>query len=122
MDVERFADEVFKIDVGIRYVGIVDAQYRVLVSKMRAGIGSLTSARAERDFVSIMPPIIVDAVEKLEPHLGTVESVSIRYEKALLLFQRVNELVLVMSFGPEVVTPFLSRISSETKKLADKAR
>jgi hypothetical protein len=122
MDVERFADEVSKIDVGIRYVGIVDAQYRVLVSKMRAGIGSLTSARAERDFVSIMPPIIVDAVEKLEPHLGTVESVSIRYEKALLLFQRVNELVLVMSFGPEVVTPFLSRISSETKKLADKAR
>ena len=53
MDVERFADEVFKIDVGIRYVGIVDAQYRVLVSKMRADIGSLTSARTDRDFVSI---------------------------------------------------------------------
>jgi hypothetical protein len=69
-----------------------------------------------------MPPIIVDAVEKLEPHLGSMESVSIRYEKALLLFQRVKELVLVMSFGPEVVTPFLSRISSETRKLADKAK
>ena len=122
MDAEKFADEVFKIDVGIRYVGIVDAQYRVLVSKMRAGIGSLTSAKTERDFVSIMPPIIVDAVEKLESHLGSMESVSIRYEKALLLFQRVKELVLVMSFGPEVVTPFLSRISSETRKLADKAR
>jgi hypothetical protein len=68
MDAEKFADEVFKIDVGIRYVEIVDAQYRVLVSMMRTGIGSLTSAKTERDFVSIMPPIIVDAVEKLEPH------------------------------------------------------
>ena len=121
MDIERFAEDLFRIDVGIRYVGIVDAQYHVLVSKMRAGVGSLTSAQTERDFVSIMPPIIVDAVEKLETHLGHMDSVSIRYEKALLLFQRINDLVLVFSFGPEVVTPFLSRITSESRRLASKA-
>ena len=104
MDVEKLIDEAFKIDRGIRYVVIVDSQYNILGSKMRQNVVSFSSAETERNFISIIPPILVDAVEKLEPHLGKMDAVSIRYEKALLAFYRVGDLVLVLSFGPEVVT------------------
>lgn len=122
MDVEKLIDEAFKIDRGIRYVGIVDSQYNILGSKMRQNVVSFSSSETERNFISIIPPILVDAVEKLEPHLGKMDGVSIRYEKALLAFYRVRDLVLVLSFGPEVVTPFLSRIGSEIRKLANAER
>jgi hypothetical protein len=38
----------------------------VLASKQRKGVDFYTSEEVERNFVSIIPPIIVDAVEELE--------------------------------------------------------
>jgi hypothetical protein len=64
-----------------------------------------------------MPPIIVDAVEKLKPILGEMQGVSVRYEKALLNFYRAGDLVVVISFGPEVLTLFLTKITKEFEEM-----
>ena len=117
MDVEAFAREAFKRDNRIRYVGIVDSDYHVLLSKMREGIESVLTSDDRHKFVQIMPLIIIDAAEKLQRILGNLESVTIRYEKVLFAFFRVKKVVVVLSYNPDVTTPFISASSDLIRML-----
>ncbi|HKM78158.1 MAG TPA: hypothetical protein VJZ03_03705 [Candidatus Bathyarchaeia archaeon] len=118
MDPERFTEEAFKKDSRIRYVGIIDNQFHIIVSKMRESVQSVTSEEQERNFIQLMPPIIVDAVEKLQPLLGKLDNVTVRYEKMLLVFFRVQNLTVVLSFNPNVSTPFMSSLSETMRTLS----
>lgn len=117
MNVEKFAEEAFRKDNRIRYVGIVDNEFHILFSKMREGVQSLTTEEQERNFVQLMPPIIVDAVEKMQPLLGKFDTVTVRYEQVLLVFFRMQNLVVTLSFDPNVTTPFISSLSESMRKL-----
>ena len=118
MNADTFAEEAFKKDSRIRYVGIVDRQYHVLVSKMRPGVASVTPEDRDRNFVQIVPPIIVDAVEKFSPMLGVVESVTVRYEKLFLVFFARGNYVIVLSFNPDIQRPFMSALTGWVQSLA----
>ena len=120
MDVERFAEETFRTDPRVRYVGVVDNQFHILLSRMREGVQSVTTDEEERNFVQIMPPIIVDAVEKMQPMLGKLDDVTVRYEKVLLVFFRMEGLVIILSFDADVSTPFISSLSEFMKTLSSK--
>ena len=120
MDYERFAEEAFSGYPKLRYVGIVDASYRVLLSKMREGVQSVTLNESDRNFVQLMPPIILDGVEKLQPLLGKVDKVTVRYEKVILMFFRAGENVVIMSFDPDITTPFISSLSDFMNTLTTK--
>ena len=120
MDVDKFAKEAFKRDSRIRYVGVVDNEFHILCSKMREGVVSVTTEEEERNFVQLMPPILVDAAEKMQSVLGTVESVTIRYAKVLLVFFRIGEVVITLSFDPTVATPFASSLSDVMRELGTK--
>lgn len=65
MNVEKFAEEAFRSDKKLGYVGIVDNQFHVLLSEMREGVVSVSDPEDDRRFIQIMPPILVDAAEKL---------------------------------------------------------
>ena len=118
MDPERFTEEAFKKDSRIRYVGIIDNQFHIIESKMRESVQSVTTEEQERNFIQLMPPIIVDAVEKLQPLLGKLDNVTVRYEKMLLVFFRVQNLTVVLSFNPNVSTPFMSSLSETMRTLS----
>ena len=120
LDFEEFASEAFVHEPKLRYVGIVDGSFHILLSRMRDGVQSVTTDEEERNFVQIMPPIIVEAVEKMQPLLGKLDTVTVRYEKVLLVFFRVSGLVVVMSFEPNVTTPFISSLSEFMKTLSSK--
>ena len=117
LDLDSFVSELLGIDASIRYVAVVNNEYHLLASKQKQGVPSFTTGETDRNFMSIMPPIIVDAVEKLRPFLGELQGVSVRYEKSLLIFHRAGNLIVVMGFGPEVLTPFLTKIGKEFEKL-----
>ncbi len=117
MDVEKFAQEVFRRDGKLRYVGIVDNQFHILLSKMREGVPSVSAEGDDRNFIQIMPPILVDAAEKMQGILGALESVTIRYEKVLLVFFRVKKLVVILSYDPKVTTTFVSALSDLIRML-----
>lgn len=117
MNLEKFAEEAFRKDNRIRYVGIVDNEFHILVSKMREGVQSLTTEEQERSFVQLMPPIIVDAVEKLQPLLGKLDNVTVRYEKLLLVLFHMKDLVVTLSFDANVMTPFMSSLSEPMRML-----
>jgi hypothetical protein len=117
LDVEKFAQEAFRREGKLRYVGIVDNQFHILLSKMREGVQSVSPAEDDRNFIQVMPPILVDAAEKLQGILGALESVTIRYEKVLLVFFRVKKLIVILSYDPKVTTPFVSAVSDLIRML-----
>jgi hypothetical protein len=118
MDAKGFIREMFKTDSSIRYVAIVNNEFRIIASEQREGTASFTTDETQRNYISIMPPIIADAVEKLEPFLGSVRGVTVHYEKVLLVFYRFGNLVIALSFEPEVATPFFTRISEAFVRLS----
>jgi len=118
MDTEAFAQEMFKVDSSIRYIAIVNNEYRILASKHREGVTPLTSEETDRNFISIIPGIIIEAVEKLSPFLGPVAGITAHYQKALLMFYRLENLIVVMSFQPEQETPFYNRITEAFRRLS----
>jgi hypothetical protein len=118
MDLQKFVEESFRKDNRIRYVGVVDNQFHILASKMREGVQSVTTEDQDRNFFQIMPPIIIDAVEKLQPLLGKLDNVTVRYEKLLLVFWHVNNLTIILTFNSNVSTPFISSLSDTMRMLS----
>jgi hypothetical protein len=116
MNTESFVQEMFKADRAIRYVAIVDSSYRVIASKQREGIPSLAPDETVNNFMSIVPEIILESVEKMVPFLGGVSGVTAHYQKALLIFYRFDNLLVVISFQPNVETPFYDRITEAFRK------
>lgn len=84
---------------------------------MREGIESLFTPDDRHNYVQIMPLIIVDAAEKLQRILGNLESVTVRYEKLLFAFFRVKNVIVVLSYNPDVTTPFISASSDLIRML-----
>lgn len=70
LNTESFAQELLALDTTIRYVAVVDDEYKILISKQREGVPSFTPDEIERNFFSVFPRIVVDTVEKLTPSLG----------------------------------------------------
>lgn len=117
MNVEGFLAEAFKADEKIRYVAVVDRQYHVLACRTREGVTPMLSDDKQRDFLSIATPIVAEAVEKLEPFLGRLAWVSVRYERVVSLVTRVGNLFLLLGFEPDVETPFMTRTIQRFEKL-----
>jgi len=121
LDVQKFAEEVLRNEPRVRYVGVLDNRLQVLVSEMREGVRSLTqSDEADRHWLQLVPNILIECAEKLSPQLGLVESVTIRYEKLFLVFFRLENLTIALSFEPTIVRPFMSTLSDLMQTLASK--
>ena len=97
LDVDRFVQEMFKTDPMVRYVAVVES-FRTIGFKQRDGLNLYTPNESIRNYVSIMPPILIDSVAKLSPHLGDVDFVSVRYAKVLHVYFRRANFVVVVSF------------------------
>jgi hypothetical protein len=96
VNVDAFVEEMLRINIAIRYVAVVDNEYNLLASSQRPGTPSFTTEESDRNFMSI-PPIIVEAVDKLRPFLGAMEAFRVRYKKALLMFHRAGNLIVVLN-------------------------
>ena len=118
MNPETFVQEMFKVDRSIRYIAIVDNEYHVLVSTQREGVPSFTTDETARNFVSIIPQIIIDSVDKLSRFLGEISGVTAHYQKALVVFYPLDNLIVIISFHAGVETPFYDRIAEAVKKLS----
>lgn len=115
-DIGAFVDAMLMSDSLVRYVAVISDDYRVLASKQRKGVPSYASEEVERNFMSIVPQIITESVEKLAPFLGTVRGITAHYDKALLVLYQFENMIIVLTFQPEVAAPFYNRITEEFKK------
>lgn len=111
---------MFKSEPQIRYIAIVDTNYRVITSKQRDGVPSFASDETIRNFMSIVPHIIIESVEKLAPFLGEVGGVTAHYANCLVIFYKVGDLIVVISFQPNVETPFYDRVTESFRQKSAK--
>lgn len=114
---EQVAKRFFDADVKIRYVAVVDSGFRVLHSETRPGISSLTPMDTERNFMSIVPRMLVEGAEKLEQQCGLMTGLQIQYKKVILTIHSVGEYTVVLSFEPSVEMPFLNRINQLVQRI-----
>ncbi len=110
-------DRIFEIDERIRYVGIVDRTYRVIASRMRPGISSLTPTEVDWNFVAIVPPMMLDSAKRLEKDCGPFQIMTIRYRKLMIAIYRGDRYIIMLSFDPSVVTPFLRKLTAELDRI-----
>ena len=114
---EQVTRRFFDADEKIRYVAIVDRGFRVIHSENRPDVNSLAPIDIERNFVSIVPRILVEGAEKLEQQCGLMTGLQIQYKKIILTIHSVGEYIVVLSFEPSVEMPFLSRINQLVQRI-----
>ena len=117
MDVDRFVQEMFKTEPTIRYVAVIE-NFRTVGFKQREGLTLNTPTEIVRNYVSIMPPIMIDSVAKLSTYLGEVEFVSVRYAKVLHVYFRRANFVVVASFDPGISESFSAKITEAFNRLS----
>ncbi|MGD0175522.1 MAG: hypothetical protein ABSC50_01710 [Candidatus Bathyarchaeia archaeon] len=108
---DRTVERIFNLDQGIRYVGISDLEYHVIVSKMRPGTSSLTPSELDWNFVSMAPKIMVDSAQRLEENCGPLQIMSVRYRRVLLAIYRSSQHIVMLSFESTVESPFLNKLA-----------
>jgi len=119
LDIKQAVGRIFQIDRRIRYVAIIDSQYRILESKMREGVVSFTPEEVDRNFFSIYAPILTETLRRLEPFTGPVGMVSVRCEKVLIIFYPWRDYVVVLSVEPSAETPFLDKMADSLRRILE---
>ena len=109
-------ERIFDIDKRVRAVVITDMKYHTILSRMRRATESLTPVDAE-SIISIVPRIIIEGAQKLEPFLGPMEIVSTKYKKALVVFYKAGEYLVLLSFDQSVETPFHTKLANELARI-----
>lgn len=117
-DANRFAEESFKLDSKLVFVGVVSNQNLVLTSRSRENHKPTFPEPQGDTYLSIIPPMILDSVEKLQPILGKTHILVVRYDKLLISFFRLRDMIVVWMFEREVETPFMTDITDALRKLS----
>src|SRR3989304_4487003 len=116
MDIRGFVSGAFELDTAVRFVADLDFQYNIVAMEQREGVPSLIpDEQTDRNMTLLIPRIMVEACQKFQTFFGEFESVSARYSKVLFTIYCVENLMIVLSFEPEVGTPFLPKIGPELK-------
>ena len=108
---ERAVERIFNLDPGVRYVGIADLDYHVILSKMRPGFSSLTPTEVDWNFISMVPKLMVDGAQGLENNCGPLRLITVRYRKVMLAIYRGTRHIAMLSFEPTIETPFQDKLA-----------
>lgn len=115
MQPKEIVDNIFAVDSNIRYVGVVGPgpKYEVMESRMRESVKSLSPEKTDKEFVEIIPQIILGAAEKLEEDLGRIIYSLIRYRNVTLMFFKAPKSTVILSVEPGIyLMPIYERIQT----------
>jgi len=106
----RLVDELFALDSRIRYVALLDRNSKLLESRMRSNVMSLTPETYDRKFMASVPPMIVDTLSQLENQCGPLTHISIQYQKVDLVIFPYNNQIVAISLEPGPLEPILRKL------------
>ncbi len=106
----RLVDELFALDSRIRYVALLDRNSKLLESRMRSNVMSLTPETYDRKFMSSVPPMILDTLSQLENQCGPLAHISIQYQKVDLVIFPHNNQIVAISLEPGPLEPILRKL------------
>jgi len=94
----ELAEKIFSVDRNIRYLGVtgLGPEYEIKVTRMREEVRSLTPADEDRDFLGLIPEIILGIGDKLKDHLGGIGYALLCFQKVTLMLFRTPEYFVVL--------------------------
>jgi len=114
MEPGQIVDAIFSVDKNIRYVGVVGQgpDYEIKASRMRKGVKSLTRKEKDREFIQVIPEIVLGVANKLEDDLGGIRYSLLCFQKLTLTLFKTPEYVIVMSLeAGTFARPIFDRIT-----------
>ena len=115
MDPEQIADTIFSVDKNIRYVGVVGKgpDYDIKVARMRQGLESRGSDEKVREFIELIPDLILGMARKLEDDLGKIRYSLLCFQQLTLMLFRTPEYAIVLSLeAGTFARPIFERIKT----------
>ena len=122
LDLDEFAKSLASSESRIVFIGIVDNLFKLRYSNFREGAKFYADREVIRNFMTIAPRLVVDELEKLEPVLGDIGAVLVRFEKRVLVFTPLDNYVIVVGLETDVPTPFPEYIAGLIKTAANRTR
>ena len=93
---EFTADDIFRLDPRIRWVGLVEEEGNVLFSGIRPGRDT-ESAVDLKEFMRLNPLLIIGASERLTKLTGEVDTVTVACKEETMHLLRSNRRIMVVS-------------------------
>ncbi len=109
----RLVDDLFALDPRVRYVAVLDRNHKLVESRMRSSVHSLTPETYDRKFMGSVPPMILDTLSQLEDQCGPLGHISIQYERVDLIFVPYNNQILALSLEPGPLEPVLRKLKEK---------
>ena len=119
---DAFAKYLASSDSRIVFIGIVDSSFKLRYSNFREGAKLYANQDVLRNLMTISPRLVIEELEKLEPVVGKITSVTVRFEKRVLVFSRLDKYVVVVGFDTNVPTPFSEYVAGLIKNSAKRTR
>ncbi len=109
----RLADDLFALDDRVRYVAVLDRNHKLVESRMRSKVASLTPEGYDRKFMGSVPPIVLDTLSQIEAQCGPLSHISIQYERVDMIFFPLNNQILAVSLEPGPLEPVLRKLKEK---------
>lgn len=111
-------EEIFKLDARIRWAAFSSEGGRVIFSKMRPGVVSLTSNDEDRTFMELGPLFMTELAGRLTPSekAGIVQSVIVNLQKDSVLVMKVDEGYLAVSTEPTDAYDVFKKIAPQIRE------
>ena len=114
MDAKELADELFRLDEDIRWVGVADQQGNILQNTQRPNVESLTDKSTDEMTLHVFPTIMGLLWGRLVgTGIGDLKSVVVAYGRLYLMAFYAAELLVVLTFEPKGIPNVLDKINEK---------
>lgn len=112
MDAKELVEELFRLDEGIRWVGIADQQGNILQNIQRPDTESFTDKATDELTLHVFPTIMGLLWGRLVgTGIGDLKSVVVAYGRLYLMAFYVDELLVVLTFELKGIPNVLDKIN-----------
>ena len=112
MDAKELVEELFRLDEGIRWVGVADQQGNMLRNAQRPGVESFTDNATDEMTLHVFPTIMGLLWGRLVgTGIGDLKSVVVAYGRLYLMAFYVDEFLVVLTFELKGIPNVLDKIN-----------
>jgi len=112
LDAKELVEELFRLDEGIRWVGVADQQGNILQNIQRPNLESLTDKNTDELTLHVFPTIMGLLWGRLVgTGIGDLKSVVVAYGQLYLMAFYVDEFLVVLTFELKGIPNVLDKIN-----------
>ena len=112
MDAKELVEELFRLDEGIRWIGVADQQGNILQNIQRPEVESFTDKATDESTLHVFPTIMGLLWGRLVgTGIGDLKSVVVAYGRLYLMAFYVDELLVVLTFELKGIPNVLDKIN-----------